>query len=87
MVLKVRPISLLGLTTGRTVQVEATLIDEEKYTVNSIPFLIRRIGLVMLGTFVFVALISLFARAPLEEPANPHVTPNPAKAPWYFLWL
>jgi quinol-cytochrome oxidoreductase complex cytochrome b subunit len=26
-------------------------------------------------------------RAPLEEPANPSVTPNPAKAPWYFLWL
>jgi cytochrome b-561 len=85
--IKSKTYSLLGLTTGRTVQVEATLIDEEKYTVNSIPFLIRRIGLVMLGTFVFVALISLFARAPLEEPANPHVTPNPAKAPWYFLWL
>jgi cytochrome b-561 len=85
--IKSKTYSLLGLTTGRTVQVEATLIDEEKYSVNSIPFLIRRIGLVMLGTFVFVALISLFARAPLEEPANPHVTPNPAKAPWYFLWL
>ena len=26
-------------------------------------------------------------RSPLEEPANPLVTPNPAKAPWYFLWL
>jgi quinol-cytochrome oxidoreductase complex cytochrome b subunit len=26
-------------------------------------------------------------RAPLESPANPSVTPNPAKAPWYFLWL
>jgi quinol-cytochrome oxidoreductase complex cytochrome b subunit len=29
----------------------------------------------------------LFFPAPLEEPANPSVTPNPAKAPWYFLWL
>ena len=26
-------------------------------------------------------------RSPLEEPANALVTPNPAKAPWYFLWL
>ncbi len=85
--IKSKTYSLLGLTTGRTVQVETTLLDEEKYTVNSIPFLIRRIGLVMLGTFVFVALISLFIHAPLEEPANPNVTPNPAKAPWYFLWL
>ena len=29
----------------------------------------------------------MVARAPLEAPANPLVTPNPAKAPWYFLWL
>ena len=27
------------------------------------------------------------SRSPLEEPANALVTPNPAKAPWYFLWL
>ena len=33
---------------------------------------------------LFLALISL---APLEEAANPAVTPIPAKAPWYFLWL
>ncbi|MEN3038510.1 MAG: cytochrome b N-terminal domain-containing protein [Candidatus Kryptonium sp.] len=85
--IKSKTYSLLGITTGKTVQVEMTLLDEEKYTVNSIPYLIRRIGLVMFGTFVFVALISLFIRAPLEEPANPNVTPNPAKAPWYFLWL
>ena len=26
-------------------------------------------------------------RAPLEQPANPALTPNPAKAPWYFLGL
>ena len=83
--MKSKTYSLLGLTAGRTVQVETSLIDEEKYTVNSVPFLIRRIGLVMLGTFVFVVLISLFIHAPLEEPANPNVTPNPAKAPWYFL--
>ncbi len=25
--------------------------------------------------------------APLEEPANPNVSPNPSKAPWYFLGL
>jgi len=30
---------------------------------------------------------SLLLQAPLEEPANPVVTPNPAKAPWYFLGL
>jgi hypothetical protein len=30
---------------------------------------------------------SLCVRAPLEQPANPVVTPNPSKAPWYFLGL
>ena len=30
---------------------------------------------------------SLSLSAPLEQPANPAVTPNPAKAPWYFLGL
>ena len=31
--------------------------------------------------------LSLFLNAPLEELANPAKTPNPAKAPWYFLGL
>ena len=30
---------------------------------------------------------SLTLSAPLEEPSNPNVTMNPAKAPWYFLGL
>lgn len=30
---------------------------------------------------------SIVLKAPLEEPANPSVAPNPSKAPWYFLGL
>src|SRR5918995_3099320 len=30
---------------------------------------------------------SIFLKAPLEQPANRAVTPNPSKAPWYFLGL
>ena len=30
---------------------------------------------------------SIYLKAPLEEPANPTDTPNPTKAPWYFLGL
>ena len=36
---------------------------------------------------VFLIVWSLLAQAPLEEPANPASTPNPSKAPWYFLGL
>ena len=32
-------------------------------------------------------ILALIFAAPLEEAANPMVTPNPAKAPWYFLGL
>jgi hypothetical protein len=34
-----------------------------------------------------LAVISYFFDAPLLDIANPSVTPNPAKAPWYFLGL
>ena len=36
---------------------------------------------------VFLALMALFFDAPLEDLADPYNTPNPAKAPWYFLGL
>src|SRR5713101_6934023 len=32
-------------------------------------------------------LAAIIVNAPLEEPANPNLTMNPAKAPWYFLGL
>jgi hypothetical protein len=41
----------------------------------------------MLAVSVLVLVWSLTLRAPLEQPANPVVTPNPSKAPWYFLGL
>jgi len=43
------------------------------------------IGLAV-ATAVLVAW-SLLVRAPLEGPANPALTPNPSKAPWYFVGL
>jgi len=36
---------------------------------------------------VMVTLLSLAIDAPLQTPADPNTTPNPAKAPWYFLGL
>jgi len=36
---------------------------------------------------VFLVVWSILLKAPIEEPANPSKTPNPSKAPWYFLGL
>jgi hypothetical protein len=84
---KAKTYSLLGMTNGTTVHVQNMMVDEEKNTIPSSPHVIRRIWLVTLVTFVAVVVLSIIFRAPLEAPANPSITPNPAKAPWYFLWL
>jgi hypothetical protein len=36
---------------------------------------------------VVLVIWSIALRAPLEDPANPALAPNPSKAPWYFLGL
>jgi len=36
---------------------------------------------------IFLLLVSIFLQAPLLGKANPGMTPNPSKAPWYFLGL
>jgi cytochrome b-561 len=79
--------ALLGIASGRTASVETALVNEDKHLVQSVPTLVRRLLLVTLLTCAACALLALWLGAPLEEAANPQVTPNPAKAPWYFLWL
>jgi hypothetical protein len=43
--------------------------------------------LVMVVGLIILVVWSLLLKAPIEEPANPARTPNPSKAPWYFLGL
>ncbi len=84
---KSKTYSLLGIAGTRTVHVETTLVDEDRYATNSSPYLTRRLLVAILATTLITALMAIGIEAPLEEPANPAVTSNPAKAPWYFLWL
>jgi len=79
--------TLLGIARGTAPQVRASTLEAKDATVNSVPDLTRRIAIVILGTIAAVGILAVFVRSPLEEPANPLITPNPAKAPWYFLWL
>ncbi len=51
------------------------------------PHLLYRELLVALSVIVVLHAVSLIFMAPLEEIADPTRTPNPAKAPWYFLGL
>ena len=79
--------SIFGVTQGATVETRASTTLEEEDVAFSSPELVRRIVLVFLLVFNLTLLLSVFFDAPLEEAANAFVTPNPAKAPWYFLWL
>jgi len=55
--------------------------------VHTWPYLVRLEMLVATFVMAFVTVWSIVVDAPLEEPANPTKTPNPSKAPWYFLGL
>jgi quinol-cytochrome oxidoreductase complex cytochrome b subunit len=84
---KTKTYSVLGIASGTTVQVEDPTTLHEGNSVPSTPFLTVRLLIVTLLTVALSLGLALVFQAPLEEPANPEVTPNPAKAPWYFLGL
>src|SRR5919109_4983320 len=71
----------------RTVEAPSTLRDDsDDEMVVSFPEFIFKEFIVAVGATVFLIVVS-FIPAPLLGQANPGVTPNPSKAPWYFLGL
>lgn len=63
------------------------VFDPRADKVHTWPHLVRLEFLIMMAVLLSLLLWSLFIDAPLEHPANPAKTPNPSKAPWYFLGL
>lgn len=59
--------------------------DEER--VMTYPEVFFRLAVAMEALAVALVVVSLIWNAPLESLADPTHTPNPAKAPWYFLGL
>lgn len=51
------------------------------------PYLLRKEFLAAIIVMIILMIWSIALDAPLEEPSDPSLTPNPAKAPWYFLGL
>jgi quinol-cytochrome oxidoreductase complex cytochrome b subunit len=78
----------LGAVAGKRVEVpikKATGPGDDK--VHTWPFLVRSEFLCAIVITLLLLVWALLVDAPLEEPANPTRTPNPSKAPWYFLGL
>ncbi|MFN8061755.1 MAG: cytochrome b N-terminal domain-containing protein [Vicinamibacterales bacterium] len=84
---KTKTYTLLGVARGQAPTIRAASLETPDLSVNAVPDLTRRAAIVTLGTIAAISMLAVFLRSPLEEPANALVTPNPAKAPWYFLWL
>lgn len=53
--------------------------------VKSYPNLVRKELVVGLAFIALIMLLSILFNTPLLERANPSFSPNPAKAPWYFM--
>ena len=58
--------------------------DDNPAMVPTQPDLLLREAAVALATVAGVLVLSLLLDAPMGPPANPGLSPNPTKAPWYF---
>jgi menaquinol-cytochrome c reductase cytochrome b/c subunit len=79
-----RPYRLLALVKQDAV---VRVQKEPDDTVMTWPHLLTIEFLAATAMSVFLLVMGLIVNAPLEELANPNVTPEIAKAPWYFLGL
>ncbi len=65
----------------------AKVVRTDEKHLTTVPHLLLREAVGAEVVIIVLCLVSLFFNAPLEQIANPDHTPNPAKAPWYFLGL
>jgi len=70
-----------------TKKTSARVVGERGPQLMTFPHLLIREAIAFQVLVIAMVIVALFWDAPLEQLANPLLTPNPAKAPWYFLGL
>jgi hypothetical protein len=70
-----------------TKKTSAKVVGERGPQLMAYPHLLIREAIAFQVLVIAMVVAALFWDAPLEQLANPLLTPNPAKAPWYFLGL
>ena len=94
----VTPLAMLALLTWHFWQVRVAggvvlpgiRPNDTRADMRAVPFspnLLLRESVVAAVLVALVLVLAFFFAAPLGDPANPGISPNPAKAPWYFLGL
>ena len=74
---------LTVVKSGSIQDVKAQPVDK----VHTWPHLLAAEFVASIACLLFTFLFSIFVNAPLLQHSNPNQTPNPSKAPWYFLGL
>jgi len=74
---------LTVVKSGSIQEVKASPVDK----VHTWPHLLAAEFVAALACLTFTFIFSIFVNAPLLQMANTNQTPNPSKAPWYFLGL
>src|SRR5437899_8368140 len=80
---KKSPRRIVFITRRTSAQVKAETEDQ----LQTFPEVLFRAAVAIMTLAVVLIWIALLFNAPLEGVADPSHTPNPAKAPWYFLGL
>src|SRR3989440_7738612 len=72
----------------RPVEAPSTVRDDsDDEMIVSFPEFVFKEFIAAVAMTVFLIIVSIWLQAPLLGQANPGMTPNPSKAPWYFLGL
>ncbi len=77
---------VLGIVPGRP-PVGERKDPQQDDSVMVWPHLLVRHAVVSVAVLLLVLILAVLFDAPLRDIANPTVTPNPEKAPWYFIAL
>jgi quinol-cytochrome oxidoreductase complex cytochrome b subunit len=77
------PVRVAFVTRRTSAQVKA----HDEAVMQTFPEVLFRAAIAVEVLAILLVVIALFFNAPLEGLADPSHTPNPAKAPWYFLGL
>ena len=77
------PRRIVFVTRRTSAQVKAETEDQ----IQTFPEVLFRAAVAIMTLAIVLIWMALFFNAPLEGLADPSHTPNPAKAPWYFLGL
>lgn len=80
---KKSPRRVVFITRRTSAQVKAETEDQ----LQTFPEVLYRAAVAVMTLAIVLIWIALLFNAPLEGLADPSHTPNPAKAPWYFLGL